>query len=254
VVVAIKQQVITVQGKVLGVATDNVCPTCGAGYVELRRQDVKISRSGVPAPFGAPTWGEARRKQELAAELQRVVAAYEEVGLPREAGAARCPACRRGIRPGPDPTFAPARLWVLVASVVGFLCAVGVFAATINTSSGTHAEATDAALLAAGATFLMAVAVGVGLAIHRGHLANQAMHRPSDVPPVDAVSPADWAVINQDAERIEAPAAAHWFARTEYGVGPPVSRNEDLWRERVDATLESYRVLWVVTTRSAANP
>jgi plastocyanin len=247
--ITIRQQVSELNATLLGVVTDLECPRCRRVYADLRQESIHVVKRGIPAPFVAPTWGETGRRRQVLLDAQAIVLDREAHGLRTPFGAARCPHCRVGVRRGPDPTFAPFKLWLVLGVFVGLVAAVIAFAVVVNNHGGTHAQAVDAAISAAAFAFGLSLLMAVLIGILRRRVAVLAMRRPSSEAPLDAARPEQWAVIQEQAERIGVDPTALWFAGSpalEVAPGTEVT-----WHDQVRTHLDLYNVVAIVSPRPA---
>jgi hypothetical protein len=112
--IPIYRQQITVEGVLLEVVTDQHCRWCDRIYADLRVEPFRLTRSGMPAPFVAPSWGEAERREQITDDLAALVQHRQAYGIGPLFGATRCPYCRRGLRAERDPISVSFPLSVVV--------------------------------------------------------------------------------------------------------------------------------------------
>jgi hypothetical protein len=265
-VITIRQQVIGVEGKILGAVEGLTCPYCSDVYTELRVEPVNVSRSGAPAPFVAPTWGEAGRRAEVAAEISGLIAEREEKGIPEAFGAPRCPSCGRGVRSGPDPTYFSVMIgaggWLLVGGIIGAAAALITFNLTVGASTGTHADAVGAAIPAALIAFLASAVLVTALALIRRRAAIRAMAQLRPERAVDSIAAGDWGSLKLAAqmEKVAPAALLYTLSHTLGGKQRTIGFEAKHWltigferdlREDVERSLTADKIHWILPTASA---
>ena len=186
--IPVYRQKTSIEGLIVGVAAAQTCPKCGQTYSDLRVEPVSVSRSGVPAPFMAPSWGESKRRTEVSAELAARVQDRETYGIAPMFGAIRCPACRRGLRRQADPSYIKTEVWLAIGLILGLIVAYGAFQIAMGATTGTHAQAEDAGVKAGFFAFLATFAVAAVFAVLRHRAAVAAMDQPSKTSPVNAAT------------------------------------------------------------------
>ena len=222
--IRVQQQVTSLSGLILGVTTGVTCPRCTKPYADLRRENVSASRGGVPAPFVAPTWGQAARQQQVIEELRDVIADRDANGIDRWYGSSRCPHCRLAVQFEPDTRVVGMRAWVAVGAFIAVLVAAAVAGLAMNLPAETHAEAEDSAIGLGVATFLAIFALVCGYGYMRRRSArrerDQALSLPSPSAPAWAATPDQWAAIQKVAAALGVESAAWWFSAASSGKNP----------------------------------
>jgi len=253
--IPIRQQVITLSGLLLGVTTDVTCPTCQKSYADLRQESITIKRSGTPAPFVAPTWGQEKRRQEVASELRAMVELREAYGLDARFGATRCPHCRLPVREEPDPRVVGTEAWLVFGGILAAAAAAAAGGLASNIPQSTHAEAVDVAIRVGAVVFTLVLGLICALAWWRRRSASRARDRARTEPlphaPNNSATPEQWEKIQRSAASIGVEAAAYWFAGGNGSDDAPIADADGL-RTKIYGYLNSRHVLWIIGTSSKA--
>lgn len=251
--IPIRQQVITLEGTILGVVTDLTCTRCGQPYADLRVEPVSVTRKGIPAPFVAPTFGEGARREQVAGDLRAIVVDRESYGLDRRFGAIRCPHCLMGFWRMADPTSFKATGLMILGAILATLVGVAAFQLSKATSDQLPAAATDAGLRWGAVGFAATIVVFFVLSRRARREAFIKMDAPSAIAPRNAASPTQWSALKEAATALSVVPAALWAAEgSDAGSlshGSPSARRKD-----VEAFLSTNNVLWILATRSASTP
>lgn len=248
--IPIRQQVVSIEGLILGAVSGVECPRCSHDYVDLRTKKVKVSRAGLPAPFVALSWGEERRKEAVLAALRDALAGYERDGLERQWGAIRCPHCRLGVQDRPDPAAAPnVSLFRATGVGLGLLVAVVVLQIAKAMMSGPPGEVSTNAGAVALVAFAVVLVAAYAVYLRRDGAARRLMDQPAAMAPKNALTSEEWTAIEETAAKAGVDPTGLWFATSRLTIGRQLA-NLDSWPVTINTELRRRGVLWILASRS----